>query len=610
MAANRSRFSVDCRLSLPVVLFFARLLLACLLITSSAAPLSAAAASGQTDAAAVAPVVGEYVLAEVLIGWQAGTAAATGWPAPARAAQTPGTTQYQSAVQTIAARTGLRVLEAHLGYAAARLAVPAGQEQAEIARLVKLPGVRYAELNYIARAAVVPSDPLYSQQWNMARVNAPAAWDLTTGSNSVIVAVIDSGIDSGHAEFTGRLLVGPGSGAHDFIAGDDYPIDDFGHGTHVAGILAAGINGVGVVGLAPHVRILPLKVLDSQGNGTYDNIVAAINWAADWSVNFPHPGDPNARVRVINLSLGGFAPSQPLQDAVNHAISQGIVVVAAAGNCGQGCQAGSQYLFNPDFYPAACSGVLAVGATDRSDNWASSYSAYKSYVAISAPGGIDTDPILSTLPYAIASTGYGYEYGTSMAAPLVSGAAALAWSLWPAAAPAQISAMLTASADKVPLNDAVCAYDNIALQHSPCFGYGRLNALRVARSAYPPSLRPAFTQPVFLFDPNEAVAQRTYTDALLNPSERVATWQATVISGAQWFSSVPDGMTGPTPSTYSTPGILSLTAQRGQLQPGIYTGVVQVRSVFPPGLAANFNITATLVISSLLYHVYSPVLAK
>jgi thermitase len=610
MAANRWRFSAGCGRLLLVVLSFARLLMACLLVTGSAAPLSAAAATEQTVAAAVAPNAGEYVPAEVLIGWQAGTAAATGWPAQIRAAQTPGTTAYQSALQSITARTGLKVLEAHLGYAAARLAVPAGQEQAEIARLVKLPGVRYAELNYIAHAAVVPSDPLYAQQWNMARVNAPAAWDLTTGSNSVIVAVIDSGIDSGHAEFTGRLI-GPGSGARDFIAGDNYPIDDFGHGTHVTGILAAGINGVGVVGLAPDVHILPLKVLDSQGRGTYDNIVAAINWAADWSVNFPHPGDPNARVRVINLSLGGFFPSQSLQDAVNYAISRGILVVAAAGNCGQVCEISTnQYLYNPDYYPAAYSGVLAVGATDRSDNWAD-YSGYKSYVAISAPGGVDTDPILSALPYANGDkSGYGYEYGTSMAAPLVAGAAALAWSLWPAAIPAQISDTLVAAADKVPLNGAVCAYDNVALQHSPCYGYGRLNALRVARSAYPPSLRPAFTQPVFLFGSAEAVTRRTYSDAVLNPSERLATWQATVISGAQWLSSVPDGMSGPTSSTYNTPGILSLTAQPGQLQPGSYTGVVQVRSVFPFDLAANFNITATLVITNSLYHVYAPAIAK
>jgi thermitase len=604
MTANRLRFAASCGRALPGVLSFGRLLMVCLLIASSAAPVSAAAI-GQTIAAAPAPTAGEYVPAEVLIGWQAGTVGATEWPAQTRAVQTVGTTEYQSAVQTIAARTGLTVLEAHLSYTAARLAVPAGQEQAEIARLVKLPGVRYAELNYIVHAAVIPGDPLYAQQWNLARVNAPAAWDLTTGSNSVIVAVIDSGIDSGHPEFPPARRILPGSGAHNFIAGNDYPIDDFGHGTHVAGIVGASMNGVGVIGLAPDVRILPLKVLDSQGVGNYDNIVAAIRWAADWSVTFPHLDDPNARVRVINLSLGGYSPSQSLQDAVNYAISKGIVVVAAAGNCGQRCQAGD----NPDYYPAFYSGVLAVGATDRNDNWAS-YSGHKPYVAISAPGGIDGDPIKSSLPFAIDASGYGYEYGTSMAAPLVSGAAALAWSLWPSATPAEISAVVTAAADKVPLNYAVCAYDNIALQHSPCYGYGRLNALRVARSAYPPSLRPAFAQPVFIFDPSEALTRRTYSDALLNPSERVVTWQATVISGTQWFSTVPNGMASPTPSTYSAHGTLSLTAQPGQLALGTYTGVVQVRSVFPFDLATNFNITATLIITSLLHRVYLPVLAK
>ena len=610
MAANRSRFFARFGRSLPVALTLGRLLLAFLLIGSSLAPVSAASTTGQRVSAALAQATGEYVPAEVLIGWQAGTAGATGWPPQTGAAQALGTAEYRSAVQTISTRTGLTVLEAHLSAAAARLAVPAGQEQAEIARLVKLPGVRYAELNHIAHAALVPSDPLYSQQWNLARVNAPAAWDLHEGSASVIVAVVDSGIDSGHPEFPPSRRILPGSGAHNFVAGNDYPIDDFGHGTHVAGIIAAGIDdGIGLVGMAPGVRILPLKALDSQGLGSYFNIAAAIRWAADWSINYPQPGDPNARVRVINLSLGGYAEGQMLQDAVAYATSHGILVVAAAGNCAQGCWDGSRYLYNPYFYPAAYAGVLAVGATDRGDNWAD-YSGHQPYVSISAPGGIAGEQILSALPYAKAPSGYGYNYGTSMATPLVSGAAALAWSLWPGAAPAEISATLTSAADKVPLNAVVCAYDNIALQHSPCFGYGRLNALRVARSAYPPSLRPALTRPVFLFDPDEPVSQRTYSVPLLNPSEREVSWHTSVISGAQWLSTVPNEQDGPVPSSYSAPGTLYLTAQPRQLKPGTYTGVVQVTSVFPYELGLTFNITATLIISDSLYHVYAPVLAR
>ncbi len=601
MRANRARSRAGGRRWLHAILWLVRVLAACALIAGGAAPPAAQAAVGPTS--------GGYVPAEVLVGWQAAGASPAGWPEPLQLGRTAGSAEYQSAVEAIRARTGLRVLQAHLSYAAARLAVPAGQEQAEIARLLKLPGVRYAELNYIAHAALVPSDPFYSQQWSLARVSAAPSWDLATGSSSVVVAVIDSGIDFGHAEFTGRLI-GPGSGAYNFIAHNAYPIDDLGHGTHVAGIVAAGINGVGVVGLAPGVRILPLKVLGPDGTGTYDRIVEAINWATDWSASFPHPGDPHARVRVINLSLGGFEPSDALQIAVDRARAQGILVVAAAGNCGQGCTVGLDYLFNPNYYPAATSGVLAVGATDSNDRW-TGYSGYKSYVGISAPGGLQSGQILSTLPYAMGDHGgYGSEYGTSMATPLVSGAAALAWSLWPEAQPAEISAALTGSADKVPLSDAVCAYDNVALKHSPCFGYGRLNALGVVRLAYPPSLQATFTEAHFLFSSDEAIGRRTFDDPLLNPSERVVTWRATVTSGAQWLSTTPGETADPTQSTYSVPGMLSLTAQPGSLPTGDYTGVVQVLSVYPFDLAANFNLTVTMQITDSLFHAYLPALNK
>jgi hypothetical protein len=630
MTANPLRSRAAWRRPLPIAFFLARLSIAWLLILTSTAPLSAAALSSPTwsptwSPAAASPraaesqaavAAGAFVPGEVLIGWQPNSAPSSagqsGWPSRASAqagrAATPGTPQYEIAAQAITARTGLPVLAVHLDYSVARLSVPPGQEQAEIARLAKLPGVRYAEPNYIAYAAGIPSDPLYPEQWNLARVNAPLAWDMTVGSNSVVVAVIDSGIASSHPEFAGRLLFGPGTGSYKYTyPPSEYPIDDYGHGTHVAGILAAGMNGIGVVGLAPGVRILPLKVLDSQGKGDFDTVATAVYRASNWTPNlYPGANAPNARVRVINLSLGAYsAPNQTLHDAVDYARSQGILVVAAAGNCSPNCHDGA----NLDFYPAVYNGVLAVGATGPSDEWAN-YSGYKPYVGISAPGGLANSQILSTLPYTAGSSGYGYDYGTSMATPLVSGAAALAASIWTDATPADLTTALTSSADKVPISDPVCAYDGVGFQHSPCFGYGRLNAQRAARWAYPPSLRPVIPQPRFLFGRSDALTRRTYSDALLNPSDRVASWQASVVGGAQWLSVLPDPNGGPTPSTYSSPGILSISAQPGQLPAGNYTGLIQVQSVYPPELATNFNITVTLVVTDSLYQVYTPVLSK
>ena len=342
------------------------------------------------------------------------------------------------------------MLDTQPGQGRARLAVTPGQEQAEITRLSRLSWVQYAEPNYLVHAALVPDDPLYSQQWDLQRIDASDAWDRTFGDPALVVAVIDSGIDRGHPEFAGRVLAG-----YNYVNPAAPPDDDYGHGTHVAGILAAALdNGIGVAGLAPNVKILPIKVLDFTGSGSYDNVTTAIYQAVA------------AGAAVINLSLGGTAASKAFQGAVDYAISHNVVVVAAAGN----------YIGNIPFYPAGCGGVIAVTATDAQDQWAATYSAYQSYVALAAPGG----PTLSTLPLSMSSAGYDYESGTSMAAPLVAGSAALIRSLRPDATPADVLAILEESADKVTA-PAGCPYD--AHGHSDCLGYGRLDVGAAVRRA-------------------------------------------------------------------------------------------------------------------------------
>lgn len=510
-----------------------------------------------------------YVPGEVIIGWQP---EGLERPAPGRPTlnEERDDPAWQQAVRELVAATGLAVLDLHPTYGTARLAVPPGREQAEIGRLAALPWVKFAELNHLAHAAGYPDDPYIGDQWNLRRVGAAAAWDVTTGSLSIVVALVDSGVDLGHPEFTGRLLPG-----YDYVNWDSTPNDDYGHGTHVAGVLAAAAdNGVGVAGLAPKVKLLPLKVLDATGAGSYWDIATAIQRAADSSA------------QVINLSLGGFADDTILRDAVNYALQRNCLVVAAAGNCAQGgAQCG--YRVNPLFYPAAYPGVVAVAATDHYDNRAP-YSGYHSYVALAAPGGLVDDQIWSTIP-----GGYGFKYGTSMATALASAAATLVWTLAPTAPYTQIADILKNTADKVGSEPYIGGRNDY-------FGYGRLNVARAVRWAYPPTLNQITDTQYFLL--GAPVTQQRIRLPLINPSEQSVSWQATVIEGNSWLSVSPTAGT----ATFSAPAALTLQAGPATLTPGHYDGVVQVQTTSPQ--PSSFNIYALLQVKSGLHRIYAPLL--
>ena len=307
-----------------------------------------------------------FVPGEVVVGWAPEVTAAPTSRSGKLLDEDRTTPEWQNAVQRLAALTDLKVADAQPEYGMALLSVPAGQEEAEIARLRKLPGVAYAEPNYLARAAAVPpgeaaypNDPSFTDQWYARRIYAPEAWAVTLGSSTLIVAVIDSGVDRKHPEFS-QQFHDPLLPGWDYVNGDNDPNDDFGHGTHVTGLIAAASNnGQGIAGLAPNVKILPLKVLDANGVGNFYNIGSAIRRAADFGA------------QVMNLSLGGLVqnPSdqQTLQNAVDYARARNALLIAAAGNCAQG-GIGCGYA-NPTFFPAACNGVLAVAASDHFDNW-------------------------------------------------------------------------------------------------------------------------------------------------------------------------------------------------------------------------------------------------
>jgi subtilisin family serine protease len=295
---------------------------------------------------------------------------------------------------------------------------------------------------------ITPNDPSYSVQWGPAKVDAPLGWFFASGAG-VTVAIVDTGVDLNHPEFSGRFV----PGRHFFNNGsqDSAVQDDQGHGTHVAGIAAAtGNNGIGVAGMAWQAKILPVKVLASDGTGWTSDVALGVTWATDQGA------------KVVNLSLGGEQQSSTLLNATNYAYSHGSLVIAAAGNCGDsnyslnGCTS-----LNPTFYPAANPNVVGVGATDSNDTRAS-FSEYGSFVDVTAPGV----NIYSTLWTAAGST-YGTESGTSMAAPLVSGLAALVWSRNPGLTNAQVVTLLQNSA--VPLPPGTPGRNDQ-------YGYGRVNA--------------------------------------------------------------------------------------------------------------------------------------
>ena len=342
--------------------------------------------------------------------------------------------------------------------------LPLEQVQEISEQLMLLPEIEYAEPDLILKHGLTPNDPFYGSQWHYFGtygINAPAAWDITTGSSNIVMAVIDTGITN-HSDLSGRtvpgydfvtdvLMANDGNGrdsdpsdpgdwisvadASGYFAGCQVS-DSSWHGTHVAGTMgAASNNGVGVAGINWNSRILPVRVLGKCGGYTSD-IVDGMLWAA----GLPAPGapaNPNP-ARVLNLSLGGFgACGTTYQNAINSIVSAGSVVVVSAGNSTDDAS---------NYRPANCSGVITVASTSAAGGRAY-YSNYGSTVEISAPGGdfsSDTG-VLSTLntgtTVPVADTYESYQ-GTSMAAPHVSGVVSLMLSLNPYLTPSQVLQIL------------------------------------------------------------------------------------------------------------------------------------------------------------------------
>lgn len=292
--------------------------------------------------------------------------------------------------------------------------VRADGKAARIAQsLRKDPAVADVAFNFRRTTTATPNDPAYAQGYQnyLKTIRMSSAWDKVKDARSQVVAVVDTGVDRTHADLTGKLLTG-----YNAISPGQAPNDDNGHGTMVAGIVAAGTgNGEGIAGVVWYGRVMPIKVLDGNGQGFDADIAEGIAWAADHGA------------KVINLSLGGVQDSPALADAVKYAAGKGVVIVAASGNYGD----------DTTVYPAAYPEVLAVGATDNAANL-TDFSSNGDWLDIAAPGF----DITSTYPddqYATAS-------GTSFAAPITAGVAALVRARYPALTAAEVQARLKRTA--------------------------------------------------------------------------------------------------------------------------------------------------------------------
>ena len=322
------------------------------------------------------------------------------------------------------------------------------------------PAVEYAEPSYRVQVVqegsvtgVAVSDPLTGNQYSLDRMRVRDAWTLSKGGSGLI-AVLDTGVQGNHPDLAGRVIAG-----YDFVNNDSNAVDDNGHGTWVAGVIAGNTNdGYGIAGISWTDRILPVKIMNDEGLGNTTALLNGIVYAADRGAT------------VINMSVGGFPYSQGVQDAVNYAWNKGAVLVGAAGNNN----------LEERFYPASMANVVSVSATQLDDEF-SHWSSYGPAVDVSAPGSsIQTANCTVCTRNSHSIYSHIYVTGTSFATPNVAGVVALIRARYPSWTPAQVVDRLYATVDDL----GFAGWDNR-------YGRGRVNAYRALGGSVQAAARPA-----------------------------------------------------------------------------------------------------------------------
>ncbi len=394
------------------------------------------------------------------------------------------------------------------------VAVPRGAAKTALRRLASSPTVSYVERDGRVHAdGVTVDDPLLnSAYWQLANTDLPDAWSLSTGSANVVVAVLDSGVDSGHEDL-GTFVPG-----HNFVDGGADTSDDNGHGTAVAGIIAAqGGNGKGIAGVCWKCRIMPVKVLGANNSGSWSDVAAGVIWATDHGA------------RVINMSLGLPSGSHSIAAAVSYAESHNVVVVASSGNENTSARD----------YPAAYPGVVSVGGVDETGTryansngnvlfgkWGSNYG---SWVDVDAPGCVNsTWPTTSAHP----SGSYTYFCGTSASAPFVAGLAGLALSYVPGASASEVVNAIESTAHQTA-------------DRNSAYGLIDAKAALTALASLPPGSTVSFT-------PSAVSGKAPLTVSFANTSTKAGPFS--------WSFGDGTTSTGPSPShLYTRPGTYTVT---------------------------------------------------
>ncbi|MCG3211033.1 MAG: hypothetical protein FOGNACKC_04670 [Anaerolineae bacterium] len=465
-------------------------------------------------------------------------------------------------------RDGLKIAKTLPRSGLIRIRVAPGAEQETIARLLARGDVEFATLNYIVQAFETPNDPGFGSQWGMTKIEAPSAWNISHGSAAITIAVIDTGVDLDHPDLAGKLWVNtdeiPANGldddfngyiddvnGYDFYNLDAFPDDDNSHGSHVAGIAAAATNnGVGVAGVSWGAKIMALKALNYNGNGSTADLAEAVYYAVDNGA------------KVINMSLGIPWTSWPcnypdIETAFTYAVNHNVLLVVAAGNDGK--------------YGVSCPGAydqaMAVGSTDSSDN-RSSFSNYGPRLDIAAPGS----SIYSTW-----SNGtYGTKSGTSMATPHVAGLAALVWGMAPNMTAAQVRQAIESTADDL----GPPGWDIY-------YGYGRINAFAALKPFAALTLSTANGSPLsgpltFLTDDTTAPIPAETIIGVNTTLPDPITWTATISPAVTWLNmSASSGQV-----SASSASQFGLTATRPASY-GLYTTNVVVTGTTAGGLTVG-----------------------